>query len=114
MDRDMDADIKTDIMAWNYKAAYEPSYFEVVWSSPPCTEYSIAKTTGVRKIDEANKVVQRTLDIIDYFRPKFWFLENPQTGKPKEQAMMQGRSDVDPDYCRYGMPDRKRTSNTDT
>ena len=60
LDRDMDADIKTEIMDWDDKAAYEPRYFDVVWSSPPCTECSIAKTTGVRKIDEANKVVQRT------------------------------------------------------
>ena len=43
LDRDMDADIKPDIMDWDYKAAYEPGFFDVVWSSPPCTEYSIAR-----------------------------------------------------------------------
>ena len=110
LDRDMDADIKTDIMDWDYKAMYEPGSFDVLWTSPPCTEYSVAKTVGVRKIAEANQVVQRTLDIIDYFQPKFWFLENPQTGLLKGQPMMQDKPFTDVDYCRYGMPYRKRTS----
>ena len=73
LDRDMDADIKTDIMDWDYRT-YEPGYFDVVWSSPPRTEYSRAKTVGVRKIEEANQVVQRTLDIIHYMRPHYWLV----------------------------------------
>ena len=98
LDRDMDADVKTDIMDWDYRT-YEPGHFDVVWSSPPCTEYSRAKTVGVRKIAEANQVAQRTLDIIDYLRPVYWFLENPQTGMLKEQPMMQDRSDGVVDCC---------------
>ena len=82
LDRDMPADIKTDIMDWNYQV-YEPKQFDVIWASPPCTEYSRAKTTGVRDIVGANKVVQRTLDIIEYFEPKFWIIENLQTGATK-------------------------------
>ena len=56
LDRDMEADTKTDIMDWDYRT-YEPGYFDVVWASPACTEYSRAKTAGVRKIEEANQVV---------------------------------------------------------
>ena len=37
LDRDMYADIETDIMDWYYRT-YEPGCFDVVWSSPPCTE----------------------------------------------------------------------------
>jgi site-specific DNA-cytosine methylase len=44
------------IMDWDYKQ-YPSGYFHVTWASPPCTEYSIAKQTGVRKIDEAKKIV---------------------------------------------------------
>ena len=59
LDIDMDADIKTDILDWNYKK-YEPKTFNLVWALPPCTEYSIAKTTGIRQIGEATKIVKRT------------------------------------------------------
>ena len=34
LDRDMDADFKTDIMDWDYKSMYEPGSFDVLWTSP--------------------------------------------------------------------------------
>lgn len=68
-----DADIECDILEWNYRQ-YTVGYFDMIWSSPPCIEYSIAKTTGVRKIDEANKIVLKTIEIIEYFKPKIWFI----------------------------------------
>ena len=108
-DRDMPADIQTDIMDWDYKAALEPGTFDIIWASPPCTEYSRAKTIGVRDIEGSNKVVQRTLDIINYFQPKWWIIENPQSGLLKQQVMMQDLPYKDIDYCKYGMPYRKRT-----
>ena len=79
LDRDMDADIKTDIMDWDFKQ-YEPKRFDIIWASPPCTEYSRAKTTGVRDIEGANQVVQQTLDILEYFEPKYWMIENRRVG----------------------------------
>ena len=42
-------DINCDIMNWNY-TVYESGHFDVIWASPPCTEYSCAKTVGVRSI----------------------------------------------------------------
>ena len=36
-------------------------------------------------------------------------MENPQTGCLKVQEFMQGRNYTDIDYCKYGMPYRKRT-----
>jgi hypothetical protein len=106
----MDADIKCDIMDWDYKV-YPPGYFDVIWASPPCTEYSQAKTTGVRNIELANMIVQRTLTIMCYFIPRDFIIENPQTGLLKEQEMMSGPDFMfdDVDYCKYGMPYRKRT-----
>lgn len=108
LDRDMEADFKTDIMDWDPRI-YHSGYFDVIWASPPCTEYSRAKTVGIRDIEGANEVVQRTLDIIEYFEPKFWMIENPQTGLLKDQLCMYGLPFKDIDYCRYGMPYRKRT-----
>ena len=103
-----DADINIDILNWDYHQ-YQPKHFDVIWASPPCTEYSIAKSTGVRKIEEANQIVERTLNIIEYLNPKYYIIENPQTGLLKEQWFMYGMPYTDIDYCKYGMPYRKRT-----
>ena len=42
-----------------------------------CPEYRRAKTTGVRKIEDANQIVKAALELIDYFQPERWWLENP-------------------------------------
>ena len=102
------ADINCDILNWDYKK-YEVKHFDFIWASPPCTEYSRAKTTGVRKLDEANKIVLKTIEIIKYFQPRHWVIENPQTGLLKKQGFMDEFDFVDVDYCKYGMAYRKRT-----
>ena len=102
------ADIKYDILDWDY-TIYQSGYFDVVWARPPRTEYSIAKSTGIRKIEYANTIVLRTIDIIKYFNHKYYIIENPQTGLLKKQVFMDKIPYVDIDYCKYGMPYRKRT-----
>ena len=108
VDRDMDATHKCDIMDWDY-AQYPTKHFDVIWASPPCTEYSRALTTRPRNIAYANMIVQRTLDILEYFEPRYWMIENPQSGLLKEQMIMYGLPFKDIDYCKYGMLYRKRT-----
>ena len=102
-----DANINTDILNWDYKQ-FNRNNFQIIWASPPCVEYSIAKTTGVRKIDYANSIVQKTIEIIRYFNPSVWFIENPQTGLLKHQEFMKDFDYFDIDYCKYGFPYRKR------
>ena len=44
------ADINTDILKWDYKQ-FNRNHFSFIWASPPCAEYSKAKTTGIRNIE---------------------------------------------------------------
>ena len=101
------ANINEDILQWDYKKFDKD--FDIIWSSPPCTEYSRAKTTGVRRIDYANSIVKKTIEIINYFQPRIFFIENPQTGLLKEQDFMKDFDYYDVDYCKYGFEYRKRT-----
>ena len=102
------ADINTDILKWDY-TIYEPQHFDVIWASPPCTEYSTALTTRTRNIFSANQIVLKTLEIIEYLNPDYYIIENPQTGLLKAQPFMYGIPYKDIDYCKYGMLYRKRT-----
>ena len=56
LDKEMPADIQCDILDWDY-TAYPSNYFNFIWSSPPCVEYSIAKTRGIRNLELANALV---------------------------------------------------------
>ena len=75
----------------------------MIWASPPCTEYNMAKRTGVKNIEETNRISQRTIDISLYVYPQYWIIENPQTGKLKEQEFMTELPFQDVDYCKYGI-----------
>ena len=78
--------------------------FDVIWASAPCTEYSVAKTIGVRDLDTADAIVMRTLEIINYLSPRYYIIENPQTGMLKNRPFMQSLPYVDVDYCKSDLP----------
>ena len=105
--------ILTDIMEWDYKSAYPVGYFDVVFAGVPCTEYSrlrdCCKHTKPPDIEKANKVVLRTLEIIEYLKPRFWFIENLDGGKLKEQEFMRDLPYHRVSYCMYGYDYRKTT-----
>jgi len=109
LDRDLPADINIDILNWDYKKQFKPKHFYYIWASPPCTEYSMSKTQGRRNIKLANKIVNKTIEIIEYLEPVYYTIENPQTGYLKDQVFMDGIPFDDVDYCKYGFPYRKRT-----
>ncbi len=99
-----------DITIWDY-TIYPPEYFDIIWASPPCTEYSKAKTRGIRDLSFADSLVKKSFEIIDYFKPKLWIVENVGTGLLVErmEGIRPGLQSSFVDYCAYGKPYRKRT-----
>ena len=102
-DRKMRPSICVDILQWDYRAAFPVGHFEVIFACPPCTEFSQALTTRVRDLAAADLVVRRTLEIINYFKPQKWFLENPRGGSSslRTRPYMANLPFVDVDYCQF-------------
>ena len=78
----------------------------MIWASPVCTEYSARRP---RRLEEGDRLVQRTLQIIQELQPRFWALENPATGLLLLRPFMAGLPWRDVSYCTYGYPYRKLT-----
>ena len=78
----------TDIMDW--ECPLEPGSIDYIWASPLCTEYSRALTTRPRKMELADRLVKRTLEIIERLQPQYWTLENPGSGELKNREFMKG------------------------
>ena len=80
--------ILVDIMTWDYRNAFPQGHFDVIFCSPPCTQFSRALTRAPRDIETADKIVQKVLEIIAYFKPQKWFLENPRNVLLKDRPYM--------------------------
>jgi len=126
LDRDLPADIKEDINTWDY-TIYPKRYFDIITASPVCMYWSILRPTWFGREIKAHPgkifsreileqdiekygmpMVDKVFEILDYFNPKYFWIENPQTSRMKEYI-----PDIIPfydvDYCQYGFGYRKRT-----
>jgi hypothetical protein len=95
-----------------------PPEVDCIWASPPCTHYSRARTKAKtpRDLEGSDAIVQKVLDILDYYITPSWFMENPHSGLLKGREVVKGLPFQVVDYCKYGKPYRKRTAiwtNTD-
>ena len=117
LDLILPATIKADILKWDYKV-YPPGEFDLITASPVCAWWSNLRMSWIgRKLkchggavctkkllqEDINKygkpMVDRVFEILDYFEPRFWWVENPKTGRMKEYINNKPFHDVD--YCRY-------------
>ena len=126
LDIDPRADINMDIMDWNYKDMYKPGHFNIIHASPPCHTFSNLRRTWIgRKLKEHGDTIitheildndmetkgvpllRKAEEIIDYFKPKYYIIENPD-GKMKNY--MTDHQHYIVDYCKYSnWGYRKRT-----
>lgn len=110
-----------DILDFDYKQ-YPPGHFDIIWASPECKIYSQLQTTNVgptrkyKSMEELNqarqensKYVEKVLEIIDYFKPKEWYIENPWNSAMKNLPCMKELTSVRFDYCRFGFDYKKPT-----
>jgi hypothetical protein len=104
------AEIVGDIMEMGYSEFTPP---DVIWASPPCEQYSCARTKAKtpRNLELADALVNKTWEIIEHFKKVnpaiIWFIENPDTSLLWKRFKFPEY--VRLDYCQYGTPYRKRT-----
>ena len=89
------------------KVPFKP---DIIWASPPCTSFSVAsigknwyvdKTPKSEKAKLGIKLVQKTIEIIEYYKPKFFFIENPR-GMLRKMIFMEKFDRHTITYCQYG------------
>ncbi len=98
-----------DVLEWDHTTCLER--VDCIWASPPCTMYSTARTTGCSAdLESADGLVRKTLDIAAALGNPPLFIENPYTGKLRTRGLLDHLSMLTVDYCKYGMPYRKRTA----
>lgn len=113
IDKKFNPTILSDILDFDYKK-YDVGAFDYIHASPPCNDYSSLNFFHPHKSSDltyADSLVKKSLEIIDYLKPKYWTIENPFSGKLKTRPFMLERNlpYFDIDYCRYGFSYRKRT-----
>ena len=125
LDIDGRADITISILDWDYKQ-YPKDSFDLIFASPPCASFSHLQYSFIGRMKNGeiftkeqmeldmetigDPLVKKALEIIEYFNPMYWFMENPQTGRLKNRPYMKELPYYDVDYCMYSdWGYRKRT-----
>lgn len=113
--------IVSDIMEFDYKQ-FPVGHFDIIWGSPECKVYSQLQYTHIGKkwkdkedLYEAqkkdSKFINKTIEIIDYLKPKYYFIENPRYSKIFDFIENENfkKDFVIVDYCAFGYNYKKPT-----
>ena len=118
-----------NILDFDYKQ-YPNNYFDIIWGSPPCDKFSQLRNcwkgrkmkNGIILTDEIILKDIQTIglpplyklkEIINYFKPKYYFIENPASSKMKNYIDNNFLYDINKyivSYCKYGFDYRKNTA----
>ena len=107
----VDLELGINIYDFDYK---KYSNVVAVFAHPPCTEFAGSgarwwKDKPAYLLEDAKKLVRKTLEIIDYHKPAAWFIENP-VGRISEcipELNNYYKAVFNP--CDYGDPYTKKT-----
>jgi site-specific DNA-cytosine methylase len=106
-------DIHYSINILDFDVKKIPFKPDIIWASPPCTGFSVAslghhwtggKCAYIPKTETAKlgiKLVLKTIEIIEHFNPKYWFIENPR-GVLRKMPFMNNYKRNTVTYCQYG------------
>ena len=116
--------IQEDIMNWDYKV-FDKNHFDIITASPVCMWWSQARMSWIgrklkvhngeifthelkqKDIDTYGKpMVDKVFEIIEYFNPSFWWIENPKSSSMRHYI---NRDNVVVSYCMYGFDYQKNT-----
>ena len=99
-------DYVVDILNFDYsKVPFKPN---IIWSSPPCTYFSVASighhwhedhTPKTKEAILGMQILNKTLEIIEHYKPDYYFIENP-VGKMRRKIKGLNRTTIT--YCSYG------------
>lgn len=103
--------IMEDIMEWDYKI-YPVGYFDIITASPVCAWWSAMRrcTCSKEKIENdinlyGKPMLDKVIEIIEYFKPPKYWIENPQTGSMKYYMKVKypqyHNKNIVVDYCSY-------------
>ena len=114
-------DILTDIMEWDY-TEYPVGYFDIITAGPECKVFSNLQYTWVGRKWETkehlyeeqkknSKFINKTIEIIEYLRPEYYFIENPLYSRIWDFVENKDylKDFVIVDYCAFGYNYKKPT-----
>ena len=131
--------IKSCLLEWDYKKDFKEGDFDIITASPSCfywshlrkcwynayydvenMKFSRTKKDGYIKFtekelqDDINKYgkpqVDKVIEILEYFKPKYYWIENPKTSSMKDYLYEKGyTNDNLVSYCKYGFPYQKHS-----